>query len=240
MRISQEEVLKQCGRTSLVVGNPPASVGDTGLIPGPGRFHMLQGNYWASAPQQEKSLQWEAWEPQLEEARAQQWRPSTDKNYFFECGTPSKKTQNKQNNVASNQVVRVLTMLNQVRESQYYKRGLLCPGFDFSDNKLKLWPQVLETLVAFCSYTRKKITKIKTIAILLCINFGIIFCQFSVFYVLRCLLAHLKGCLGLVHWDDPEGRYSEGGGRGGSGWGTHVHPWWTHVDVWQNQYNTVK
>ena len=52
--------------------------------------------------------------------------------------------------------LRVLTMLNQVRESQYYKRGLLCPGFDFSDHKLKLWPQVLEPLVAFCSYMRKK------------------------------------------------------------------------------------
>ena len=24
--------------------NPPASSGDTGSIPGPGRFHMLQGN----------------------------------------------------------------------------------------------------------------------------------------------------------------------------------------------------
>ena len=22
------------------------------------------------------------------------------------------------------------------------------------------------------------------------------------------------GCLGLVHWDDPEGQYGEGGGRG--------------------------
>ena len=22
------------------------------------------------------------------------------------------------------------------------------------------------------------------------------------------------GCLGLVHWDEPEGRYGEGGGRG--------------------------
>ena len=29
------------------------------------------------------------------------------------------------------------------------------------------------------------------------------------------------GSLGLVHWDDPEGWY----GEGGSGWGTHVHPW---------------
>ena len=47
------------------------------------------------------------------------------------------------------------------------------------------------------------------------------------------------GSLGLVHWDDPEGWYGEGGGRG-SGWGTCVHPWWMHVDVWQNQYNIVK
>ena len=47
------------------------------------------------------------------------------------------------------------------------------------------------------------------------------------------------GCLGLVHWDDPEGWYGERGGRG-SGWGIRVHPWWIHVDVWQNQYNIVK
>ena len=44
------------------------------------------------------------------------------------------------------------------------------------------------------------------------------------------------GCLGLVHWDDPEGWY----GEGGSGLGTCVHLWWIHVDVWQNQYNIVK
>ena len=25
--------------------NPPANAADTGLIPGPGGFHMLQGNY---------------------------------------------------------------------------------------------------------------------------------------------------------------------------------------------------
>ena len=25
---------------------------------------------------------------------------------------------------------------------------------------------------------------------------------------------HETGCLGLVHWDDPEGWYGEGGGRG--------------------------
>ena len=44
------------------------------------------------------------------------------------------------------------------------------------------------------------------------------------------------GSLGLVHWDDPEGWY----GEGGSGWGTRVHLWQMHVDVWQNQYNVVK
>ena len=48
------------------------------------------------------------------------------------------------------------------------------------------------------------------------------------------------GCLGLGHWDDPEGWYGDGGGRGGSGLGTHVHPWWIHVNVWQNQYSIVK
>ena len=53
-------------------------------------------------------------------------------------------------------------------------------------------------------------------------------------------LMHGTGCLGLVHWDDPEGWYGKGGGRGGSGLGTCVHPWQIHVDVWQNQYNIVK
>ena len=48
------------------------------------------------------------------------------------------------------------------------------------------------------------------------------------------------GCLGLVHWDDPERWYGEGGGRGRSRLGTHVHPWRIHVDVWQNQYSIVK
>ena len=53
---------------------------------------------------------------------------------------------------------------------------------------------------------------------------------------------HDTGCLGLVHWDDPEGWYGEGGGRReeGSGWGTHVYLWQIHVDIWQNQYNIVK
>ena len=47
---------------------------------------------------------------------------------------------------------------------------------------------------------------------------------------------HDTGCLGQVHWDDPEGWY----GEGGSGWGIRVYLWWIHVDVWQNQYNIVK
>ena len=53
-------------------------------------------------------------------------------------------------------------------------------------------------------------------------------------------IPQLKICLGLVHWDDPEGWYGEGVGRGGSGWGVHVHPWQIHVDVWQSQYNIVQ
>ena len=48
------------------------------------------------------------------------------------------------------------------------------------------------------------------------------------------------GCLGLVHWDDPEGWYGEGGGRWGSGWGTHIHPWLIHVNVWQKPLQYCK
>ena len=29
---------------------------------------------------------------------------------------------------------------------------------------------------------------------------------------------HDTGCSGLVHWDDPEGRFGEGGGRGVQDW----------------------
>ena len=65
-----------------------------------------------------------------------------------------------------------------------------------------------------------------------------------------CIISYMKqiassgsmqdtGCLGLVHWDDPEGWDGEGGGWV-SGWGTCVYPWRIHVDVWQNQYNIVK
>ena len=50
---------------------------------------------------------------------------------------------------------------------------------------------------------------------------------------------HNTGCLGLEHWDDPEGWY---GGRReeGSGWGTHVYLWQIHFDIRQNEYNIVK
>ena len=50
------------------------------------------------------------------------------------------------------------------------------------------------------------------------------------------------GCLGLVHWDDSEEWYGEGGGRGVQDW-EHVYTrgvWQIHVDVWQKQYNIVK
>ena len=53
---------------------------------------------------------------------------------------------------------------------------------------------------------------------------------------------HDTGCLGLVHWEDAEGCYGEGGGRweGRLALGTQVHPWWIHVNEWQNQYSIVK
>ena len=51
---------------------------------------------------------------------------------------------------------------------------------------------------------------------------------------------HETGCLGLVHWDDPEGWDGKRGGEGGSGWGTHVHPWLIHVNVWQKTLQYCK
>ena len=51
---------------------------------------------------------------------------------------------------------------------------------------------------------------------------------------------HDTGCLGLVHWEDPEGWNGEGGGRRVQD-GEHVYTWWwIHVNIWQNQYNIVK
>ena len=35
-------------------------------------------------------------------------------------------------------------------------------------------------------------------------------------------LMHDTGCLGLVHWDDPEGWYGERGGRGVQDW-EHIY-----------------
>ena len=51
---------------------------------------------------------------------------------------------------------------------------------------------------------------------------------------------HDTACVGLVHWDDPEGWYREGGGSGVQD-GEHMYTCWQiHVDVWQNQYSIVK
>ena len=51
------------------------------------------------------------------------------------------------------------------------------------------------------------------------------------------------GSLGMVHWDDPEGWYGEGGGRGVQD-GEHVYTrggcMVMYGGEWQNQYNIVK
>ena len=48
------------------------------------------------------------------------------------------------------------------------------------------------------------------------------------------------GCLGLVHWDDPEGWYGEGSRRGVQDW-EHVYTrGLIHVDVWQKQIQYCK
>ena len=44
--------------------------------------------------------------------------------------------------------------------------------------------------------------------------------------------------LGLVHWDDPEGWYGEGGGRGVQDW-EHLYTLGRFM-LMQNQYNIVK
>ena len=51
---------------------------------------------------------------------------------------------------------------------------------------------------------------------------------------------HDTGCSGLLHWDDPEGWYGEGGERQDSGWGSCIHLWQIHVNVWPNHHNIVK
>ena len=48
------------------------------------------------------------------------------------------------------------------------------------------------------------------------------------------------GCLGLVHRDDPEGWYREGGGRGVQDW-EHVYTLGRFMLMYgKNQYNIVK
>ena len=47
-------------------------------------------------------------------------------------------------------------------------------------------------------------------------------------------------CLGLVHWEDPEGSGRERGGGGESSWGIHVNPWLIHVNVWQKPLQYCK
>ena len=50
---------------------------------------------------------------------------------------------------------------------------------------------------------------------------------------------HDTRCLGLVHWDDPEGWYGEGGRRRVQD-GEHMYTCGIHFDIRQNQYNIVK
>ena len=45
--------------------------------------------------------------------------------------------------------------------------------------------------------------------------------------------------LGLVHWDDPEGWYREGGGRGVQD-GEHVYTRGGFMLLYDNQYNILK
>ena len=50
---------------------------------------------------------------------------------------------------------------------------------------------------------------------------------------------HDTECLGLVHWDDPEGWEGEGGGRGLQD-GEHMYTHGRFLSMYgQNQYNTV-
>ena len=51
---------------------------------------------------------------------------------------------------------------------------------------------------------------------------------------------HDTGCLGLVHWDNPEGWYGEGGGRRVQD-GEHVYTCGGFISIFgKNQYNIVK
>ena len=53
-------------------------------------------------------------------------------------------------------------------------------------------------------------------------------------------LMHDTGCLGLVHWEDPEGWYGEGGGRGVQD-GEYVYIRGRFMLMYSKKcYNTVK
>ena len=53
-------------------------------------------------------------------------------------------------------------------------------------------------------------------------------------------LMHDTGCLRLVHWDDPDGWYWEGGGRSVQD-GEHVYTCGGFMLIYgKNQYNIVK
>ena len=66
-----------------------------------------------------------------------------------------------------------------------------------------------------------------------------------------CIISYMKrvtspgsmqdaGCLGLVHWDDPEGWYGEGGGRRVQD-GEHMYTCGRFTLIYgKNQYNIVK
>ena len=48
------------------------------------------------------------------------------------------------------------------------------------------------------------------------------------------------GCLGLVHWDDPEGWVGEEGGRGAQD-GEHMYTYGRFMSIYgKNHYNIVK
>ena len=53
-------------------------------------------------------------------------------------------------------------------------------------------------------------------------------------------LMHDTVCSGLVHWDDPEGWYEEGGGSRVQHGECMYTPWWIQVNVGQNQYSIAK
>ena len=48
---------------------------------------------------------------------------------------------------------------------------------------------------------------------------------------------HNTGCLGLVHWDDPEGGYGEGGGRRVPG-GEHMYACGRFISIY-GRTNTI-